>query len=171
MRTLKALDSSKKPTNLEAQWEDGVWLGLADESDEVFIGTKKGVYKTRATRRTQLAGRWGAEQLGNMVGTPWRMREREEQTRRQVTTQPRHNVDVAVPRPKAEEWVPKRTHLREHAEFAKYGFTDECPGCESAQAGTKNRAHSESCRKRVEEKMEGDRDYKRRLVDTKKRKE
>ena len=99
------------------------------------------------------------------------MREREEQTRRQITIQPRHNVEVTVPIPKVEEWVPKRTHLRNHVEFARYGFTDECPGCESAQAGTKNRAHSERCRKRVEEKMEDDRDHKRRLIDTKKRKE
>ena len=159
------------PTKLEAQWEDGFQLGLADESDEVFIRTEEGVYKARATRRKQLAERWGAEQLKNMVGTPWRMREREEQTRRQIMIQPRHNVEVAVPRPKAEEWVPKRTYLRKHVEFAKYGFTDECPGCESAQAGTKNRAHSENCRKRVEERMGEDNDHKRRLVDTKKRKE
>ena len=39
--------AAKKPTKLEAQWEDGIWLGLADESDEVFVGTKEGVYKTR----------------------------------------------------------------------------------------------------------------------------
>ena len=85
--------------------------------------------------------------------------------------QPRHNVEVAAPRPKAEEWVPKRTYLRKHVEFAKYGFTDECPGCESAQAGAKNRAHSENCRKRVEERMGEDNDQKKRPVDTKKRKE
>ena len=55
-------------------------------------------------------------------------------------------------------------------EFAKYGFANECPGCESAQAGTKNRAHSENCRKRLEERMGADSDHKRRLADAKKRK-
>ena len=163
--------ATKKPTKLEAQWEDGIWLGLTDESDEVFVGTKDGVYKTRATKRKQLAERWGAEQLKRMIGTPWRMREREEQPRRQITIQPRHSVEVEVPRPRTEEWIPKRTYLRKHVEFAKYGFTDECPGCESAQTGTKNRTHSEDCRKRVEERMGEDRDHKRRLIDTKKRKE
>ena len=96
------------------------------------------------------------------------MRELEEQTRRQITIQPRHNVEVTAPRPKAEEWIPKRTYLRKHVEFAKYGLTDQCPGCGTAQVGNKNRAHSEGCRKRIEEKMEEGSEHKRRLVGTKK---
>ena len=159
-----------KPTKLEAQWEDGIWLGIADESDEVYVGTASGVYKARAVKRKQIAERWDAEQLKKMTGTPWRMRERDEQPRRPVTIRPRHNVEVTVPRPRAEEWIPKRTHLRKHVEFAKYGFTDRCPGCETAQTGTKNRARNEDCRKRADRRMEEDSDYKRRLVDTKKRK-
>ena len=56
-------------------------------------------------------------------------------------------------------------------EFAKYGFTDQCPGRETAQAGTKNRAHNEDCRKRIEGKMTDDNVHKKRLIETKKRKE
>ena len=108
-----------------------------------FVGTKNGVYKTRAAKRKQLAERWGVEQHKQMVGTPWRMREREEQTRRQITIQTRHNVEVTVPRPEVEEWTPKRTYLRKHVEFAKYGLTDKCLGRKAAQTGTKNRGHSE----------------------------
>ena len=122
-------------------------------------------------KRKQIAERWGAEQLEKMTGTPWRMRERDEQPRRPVDIRPRRNIEVQVPRPRAEEWIPKRTYLRKHVEFAKYGFTEQCPGCESAQAGTKSRAHNEECRKRVERMMEEDSAHQRRLVDTKKRKE
>ena len=91
-----------------------------------------------------------------MAGAPWGMRERGEQTRRQIAIQPRHNVEATAPRPKAEEWIPKRTYLRKHVEFAKYGLTDQCPGRETAQAGNKNRAHSQRCRKMIKGKMEED---------------
>ena len=65
-----------------------------------------------------MADRWGAGQLKQMAGTPWRMREREEQPRLQETIQPKHNVEVTAPRPRVEEWVPKRTYLKKHVEFA-----------------------------------------------------
>ena len=87
-------------------------MGTAGESDEVFVGTADRVCVTRAAKRKQLAERWGAEQLNRMTGTPWRMREREEQPRRQVNIQPIRNLEVTTPRPRIEEWAPKRTYLR-----------------------------------------------------------
>merc|ERR1712074_248799 len=59
--------ASMKPTKLESQWGDGIWLGLADESDEVYVGTASGIYKTRATKRKQIAERWDTEQLRHMT--------------------------------------------------------------------------------------------------------
>ena len=98
-----------KPTKLESQWEDGIWLGLADESDEVYVGTASGIYKTRTIKRKQIAERWDTEQLRRMAGTPWRMRERETLPRIPIIIKPRSDVEVTAPRPKAEEWAPKRT--------------------------------------------------------------
>ena len=83
----------------------------------------------------ELAERWGAEQLINTVGTPWRMREREEQSRRQIAIQPRRSVEVAAPRPKAEYLAPKRKSFRKHVSPAKYGPAYQCPGCGSALPG------------------------------------
>ena len=62
--------AAKKPTKLEAQWEDGIWLGIADKSDEVYVGTAEGVYKTLGNEekaigrkvgcRTTQGNDWGA---------------------------------------------------------------------------------------------------------------
>ena len=43
----------------------------------------------------------------------------------------------------------------------KYGHTDGCTGCKYKKAGMENRVHSEMCRKRIEEAMEGDEEGRR----------
>ena len=42
---------SKGIDKLDERWEEGIWLGSKDESDEILIGTEKGVVKARAVRR------------------------------------------------------------------------------------------------------------------------
>ena len=36
---------------LENRWEEGVWLGIADRTNEVIVGTSEGVMKVRDVRR------------------------------------------------------------------------------------------------------------------------
>ena len=87
------------------------------------------------------------------------MRGREAQHRRPITIKPRRSVEVTAPRPKAEEWIPKRTYLRKHVELAKYEFTNQCLGRKSAQTGAKNRAHNEDCRKSIEDRTQDDNEH------------
>ena len=42
---------SKGVDKLDERWEEGIWLGAKDESDEILIGINKGVMKARSVRR------------------------------------------------------------------------------------------------------------------------
>ena len=55
-----------------SRWEEGVWLGISDESGESIIGTKEGVIKARDFRRKAIAEeRWNKEHFTSIKGTPW----------------------------------------------------------------------------------------------------
>ena len=63
---------SKGIDKFDERWEEGIWLGLRDESDEILIGTNKGVVRARSVRRrANFEERWNLNQFNNMKGTPW----------------------------------------------------------------------------------------------------
>ena len=63
---------SKGIHKLKSRWETGVYLGIRDESTEIFIGTEQGVIKVRTIRRKgSEEERWNIVQVDRMKGTPW----------------------------------------------------------------------------------------------------
>ena len=50
------------------------------------------------------------------------------------------------------EAVPRRVYLQ-RGDFEKHGYTQRCPGCVSILKGTTRQAHSEACRRRMEDLM------------------
>ena len=63
---------SKGKDKLKTRWESGVFLGIRDESAEVFIGTENGVVKVRTIKRKGSdEERWNLVQVDKMAGTPW----------------------------------------------------------------------------------------------------
>ena len=63
-------DSAGK-NKLVRRWEDGVWMGIRDESGESIIGTSEGVVQCRDFRRIPEAYRWRSKGLSEIKGTPW----------------------------------------------------------------------------------------------------
>ena len=60
---------------MEPWWEaDGVFLGKLDLSDEVIVGTPKGIETTRSFRRMTEDRQWNPETLRMCVGVPWNPR-------------------------------------------------------------------------------------------------
>ncbi len=50
--------------------EEGIFLGIMEESQEVIVGTKEGVVKENSIRRNgSQEERWKAEMLDTFVGT------------------------------------------------------------------------------------------------------
>ena len=57
---------------LDSRWEPGRFLGIRDESGELYIGTKDGILKVRTFRSyVTLSDRWGAASLFEINGLPW----------------------------------------------------------------------------------------------------
>ena len=49
----------------------GVWLGVSERTEEILIGTKRGVVKCRTVERLGSAERWNRNNVLEMKGTPW----------------------------------------------------------------------------------------------------
>ena len=62
---------SKGKHTWDERWAEGVWLGVREESGEIFIGTKEGVVKARTfARKSTEEERWDSEWLDGMVVKP-----------------------------------------------------------------------------------------------------
>ena len=57
--------------NLEARWDDGIWLGIENRTGEVRIGTESGVIKCRSIRRKPEEEKWSVATLKALKGSPW----------------------------------------------------------------------------------------------------
>ena len=109
---------------MERRWEaDGVFLGMLDLSDEVIVGTPKGIETTRSFRRMAEDRQWNPETLRMFVGVPWNPRG--------ITTD-------------APEGIRKRYITR--ALVQAHGATDGCPACQGD-----GQVHVPRCRKRFED--------------------
>ena len=73
---------------LGSRWGSGVWLGIREESNEVFVGTDEGVVKCRSIRRKAGQDRWDKDLFNSIKGTPW------EPTPGRLTTEVPINVRV-----------------------------------------------------------------------------
>ena len=50
-----------RAAKLESRFEDAVFLGIHEESDELYVGTEKGVFKIRNVKRKPPSQRWDRE--------------------------------------------------------------------------------------------------------------
>ena len=143
---------------LDRTWSKGIFLGVKGLSDEKIIGTPEGVFRTRTTQRVPLEERWSAEAAGLVGGVPWL-------TNRQDEKADADPLNVEPLKPMSEELLrdtemkappPRNANLKK-GDFAKHGYTPDCPGCTSILLGRHyHQGHSEACRKRVEECLKDD---------------
>ena len=55
----------------EPKMYEGIWLGTNSRTEEVFIGTRRGVVKCRTVKRLPARERWCKNLLHEMKGTTW----------------------------------------------------------------------------------------------------
>ena len=144
---------------LETDWHEGAWLGHARSSNEVLIGTLQGVVRAWAIKLKPEDEKWDADLIKNMKGTP---------------AQPNPNkMGLNVPirvtfDPTPPEFVEPQVQQRRvggmprqmpihHWMLKKYGYTEDCKGCEQRRSGLGTRLpHNQPCRRRLEEAMAED---------------
>ena len=142
---------------LTCMCEDGVYLGVKGTTMELVIKNRNGVWLTRTVRRKPAKERWDRINLEMVVAAPWRIYEDDpkmdgERLKSDVVTMDKEYRE----RLEAEERVPVPKRVctsRENLE--EFGFTARCPGCTSLLRGTARQAHTESCRRRIEEELKG----------------
>ena len=63
---------SKGKDKSDARWEEGIWLGIREESGEHIVGNKNGVVKVRSVRvRGSHEDKWNWVEFQELQGTPW----------------------------------------------------------------------------------------------------
>ena len=162
----KPLKLSGHDRGMEDTFLDGIFLGMRLRSDEILVGTARGVIKSRTLRRRVEKEQWDNEFARSIKGQP---------------RQPAPGADArsgqhdeGIDPPEAREvWIPpdrfvnqvrsdtlKRTYVTRGL-GRRYGPTPGCPG--GATIGSHHRAsHSDTCRDRTNaelEKSEEGREY------------
>ena len=145
-----------RQAKLDPKWQDGAFIGITDRRDEMLIMTTSGMYKTRNVRRRPELVRWDFEFLTTLKGTQWNPNPAAGETAADAFP-----ADMAVPMPVLApvphvvvaaalvDRAASRLYIR-RSDVQKYGYSMNCPGCRSVMAGTTARAHTEECRRRLE---------------------
>jgi len=145
---------------LDSRWETGHFLGIQDDSAELIVGTSIGVLKVRSVRSyTNIADRWKALNLFEVVGVPW------------CPIPGREGVEIKSQVKMAAEFGDKMQHggdgepqpfvvravkfLKE--DVRKYGMTQGRPGCTAANRNAAAVNHSDARRIHIEKLMAEDR--------------
>ena len=53
------------------RWEDGIFLGVSDRSDELYVGTERSMHKVRTLRRREATERVDFAFLNAVLARPW----------------------------------------------------------------------------------------------------
>jgi hypothetical protein len=65
------------PANMEAQWEDGTFIGSSWSTNTYVMATREGgIATSRSLKRVPMANMWCPETLAGITSTPWSRRER-----------------------------------------------------------------------------------------------
>ena len=142
-----------KRNKLDPRLKDGIFLGIREANDEMFIGTELGVVRTNTIYRRPEIERWNGEFMLKITGVPWKPIPSLPSASEPAIAIPvledegREVKDQQAAVPK--QIIPRKIYLRV-TDFDKHGFTPGCRGCESIITKAKYRInHSDECRARI----------------------
>ena len=102
---------SKKWTRrrkMNAKWDEGMFLGLVQQSHEYIIGTQHGIKKCGSIKRMASSVRWDLDMLNAIRGSPWQWKPDEGE------------IDVQIPQaPQVEGETPTAGHAESSGRAAK----------------------------------------------------
>jgi len=147
---------SKGKEKFETRWGTGVWLGIREESGEIFIGTAAGVLKVRSVRRkSSPEEKWNAELFKSLVGVPWEPVPGRAgiEVKSKLETPVENTAGLELPLTAERAFKVRRLQLHK-ADFDTHGYSPNCTGCAAIIAGKDPQNHKEHCRKRITAKLE-----------------
>ena len=150
---------TKGVERVEPRWEDGIFLGVSDPSDELYLGAGRGSHKVRTARRREATERVDLTFLNSVSARPWDGPKKVRDVRVVLP-------DVRSPAAMAEaEAIGKGRRLyTSKADLMKHGLTEGCLGCRCLAEGKRAQGHSEGCRARLEAEVAKTEDGRARLT-------
>ena len=162
----KVRHGKERVNQLEVEWEEGIWLGRARESNETIIGTADGVLRAYAIKRMDPDERWDGEAIKRLQGTPQQPDPSKPGVRIpvRVTFDPMEEAEPSEAREaRREKELGRRMRITKPL-LEHYGYSEDCEGCRRKRAGMDARLHTDRCRARLWDDMKKD-DYGRVLVE------
>ena len=119
---------------------------MRNNSAECFIGNAEGVFRAREIRRLEPQDRRDIRTVHSVIGVPWRMTDG-----RWAVDRPEVRVDpIPIPPLPFEGTRIQRERITKQ-DIDEFGATIGCPGCNAIKDNKRAQAHSDRCRKRIEE--------------------
>ena len=150
--------------NMGPLGDEGVFLGYHRSSNTFMVGTKDGgLVRARGVARRNEAERWSAQALADVCRLPHERRDRESAQRLPFDGPAEHHGPTA----EATRPAPLRRLRINKKDLEKFGFHPECPQCEHIQRYGNARpghAHTDACRKQLEDAMAATEEGKARLA-------
>ena len=154
------------------RWQEGIWLGITEDTGETVVGTDEGVVKAKDFRRKPIVKeRWSKGRLMSMNGVPWKTSVHEEgdELRIQINMPSDSGPLSELVKMKEPNELKVKRYRINPKDIQKYGYTKGCLGCRCISRGQPAQNHSEACRDRITEELRKEGDV--RLEREKKRKE
>ena len=155
------MEATKRKAQLTDKFEDGIFLGIKDGTEELIVGTPTGCKICRSVQRRSRADAADPVFFNSVRGTPWCLvpddAVREPRIPTQFDVRPA-SVELPQKIATADHSGPRRIYIRASVELARYGYTPNCAGCEAAEAGVDGfvKPHTEECRARITQAMSED---------------
>ena len=155
------LEASKRKAQLSNKFEDGIFLGIENGTEELIVVTPTGCKICRSVKRRSRADAADSVFFNSVRGTPWCLvpddAVREPRVPMQFDVRPA-SVELPPRIVAADHSGPRRVYIRAAVELARYGYTPNCAGCEAAEVGIPGsaRPHTEECRARITQAMSKD---------------
>jgi hypothetical protein len=148
----------------------GRYIGHHGRTGTLLLMTDSGVVRGQGIRRLSPADQWTTEDLRELRGLPWEVAARRPVERGEALI---GEARLEVPAPARVALVPpaqRRVYIRKE-DVNKYGSTAGCPGCTCVLMDEPTVVpHTEACRVRIMELMQGDEQGRARLEAHEKRK-
>ena len=129
------LEASKRKAQLSDKFEDGIFLGIKDGTEELIVETPTGCKICCSVKRRSRADAADPVFFNSVRGTPWCLvpddAVREPRVPMQFDVRPA-SVELPPRIVAADHSRPRRVYIRAAVELAKYGYTPNCAGGEAA---------------------------------------
>lgn len=152
----------KRGHKFEQRWQQGIFLGVKDQTTEKIVGNASGVFTVQSIRRKSGEDRYNTELMLSITGVPWDPQaSRDDSSQAQAQAPAIIAGDQQPLAPDVAEAPSKKAVRRLYItkrDLEKYGFTAGCPACDASRMNKRSSGvqHLPACRERMERHLKSE---------------